>query len=253
MDLSAPWPRLELRAPPALPARSSAEVLLKFFTTSALNCFEWPFAETRFLLPGATRGGSLRQRGPVTGFSSHLEAAPRPSRRPHRPSRQRGKGRAPLVAFGFGTRRQPGVSQRGQPPPRPMAGLPGGGMPPMGGAYPPGQQGLEGPNPLSQAMVAAQAVQNLGAQIDREKKRMENEVTEVRRPAPAPLFGPVLPRPAVVEPAARSRSRVGAGTRRPFASQYRAVVPLHLDSSLPHLPAPGRSPSLPPPRDAPED
>ena len=71
-----------------------------------------------------------------------------------------------------------------------MAGLPGGGMPPMGGAYPPGQQGLEGPNPLSQAMVAAQAVQNLGAQIDREKKRMENEVTEVRRPAPAPLTSP---------------------------------------------------------------
>ena len=134
-----------------------------------------------------------------------------------------------------------------------MAGLPGGGMPPMGGAYPPGQQGLEGPNPLSQAMVAAQAVQNLGAQIDREKKRMENEVTEVRRPTPAPLFGPALPRPAVVEPAARSRSRVGAGTRRPFASQHRAVVPLHLDSSLPHLAVPGRSPSLPPPRDAPED
>ena len=79
-----------------------------------------------------------------------------------------------------------------------MAGLPGGGMPPMGGAYPPGQQGLEGPNPLSQAMVAAQAVQNLGAQIDREKKRMENEVTEVRRPAPAPppLFGPALALPS---------------------------------------------------------
>ena len=141
-----------------------------------------------------------------------------------------------------------------------MAGLPGGGMPPMGGAYPPGQQGLEGPNPLSQAMVAAQAVQNLGAQIDREKKRMENEVTEVRRPAPPPLFGPALALPSTPpsgggargeEPQPRRR-RPGRGG---FASQqHRAVVPPHPDSST--SPAPGRSPSLslPPPRHhAPED
>ena len=68
MDLSAPWPRLELRAPPALPARSSAEVLqleeLKFFTTSALNCFEWPFAETRILAFRGRRGGLCDNGGP---------------------------------------------------------------------------------------------------------------------------------------------------------------------------------------------
>ena len=141
-----------------------------------------------------------------------------------------------------------------------MAGLPGGGMPPMGGAYPPGQQGLEGPNPLSQAMVAAQAVQNLGAQIDREKKRMENEVTEVRRPAPAPPSAlrarpssTLYPPPAVVEPTTRSRSRDGAGldAALPLSSTGRSF-------RRTRTPAPGRSPSLslslPPPRHhAPED
>ena len=146
MDLSAPWPRLELRAPPALPARSSSRgEELKFFTTSALNCFEWPFAETRLLLPGATRGvfatTGARDGVPVAPGSRTATVPPPPS-----PLPAKGEGQSSLGGFGFGNQKTAG-GDRVVNPPRPHGRAPGRGHATHGGGLPARPVGHGGPEP----------------------------------------------------------------------------------------------------------